>query len=89
MLAALGRLERGDRGLELARDAVAVHEGSPARLELARALVDVGSRLRRGGQRADSREPLRRGLELANACAATPLEEEALAQLAQALSART
>jgi DNA-binding CsgD family transcriptional regulator len=84
VLAALARLERSDRGLRRARDAVAVLEGSPARLELARALVDLGSRLRRSGQRADSREPLRRGLELANACAATPLEEEALVQLAAA-----
>jgi DNA-binding CsgD family transcriptional regulator len=83
-LAALAQLERGDRGLELARDAVAVLERSPARLELARALIDLGSRLRRSGRRTDCREPLRRGLELAHACAATPLEEEALAQLAAA-----
>jgi DNA-binding CsgD family transcriptional regulator len=84
VLTALARLERGDRGLELVREAVAELERSPARHELACALVDLGARLRRSGRRADSREPLRRGLELAHVCAAKPLEEEALAELAAA-----
>ena len=51
----------GAAGLELAREAVAVLDGSPARLELARSLVDLGAALRRSGQHAASRHPLRRG----------------------------
>ena len=38
-------------------------DGSPARLELARARVDLGAALRRGGRRADAREPLRLGMD--------------------------
>ncbi len=57
------------------RDAVAVLETSPARLELARALIDLGGHLRRAGRRSDARELLRRALELAHRCAAEPLIE--------------
>jgi DNA-binding NarL/FixJ family response regulator len=41
-------------------------ESSPAPLEHARALADLGSALRRGGQRAQAREHLRRSLDLAH-----------------------
>ena len=46
-------------------------------LELARALVDHGAALRRAGERAHSREPLLEGLELAAACGASALVEQA------------
>jgi DNA-binding NarL/FixJ family response regulator len=40
-------------------------ERSPARLEHAKALTDLGAALRRANRRADAREPLRAALELA------------------------
>ena len=54
---------------------------SPARLELARALVTLGGVLRRQGNRVDSREPLREGYDIALACAAAGLAETARQEL--------
>jgi DNA-binding CsgD family transcriptional regulator len=68
--------------LDLLREAVAVLEPSEARLEHARALVDLGAALRRAGRRAESREPLREGMDLANRCGAAPLVERAREELA-------
>ncbi len=62
-------------------EAVATLEQSPARLELARALIDHGAHLRREGQRTHAREPLRRGLELAHDARAEPLAERAREEL--------
>jgi DNA-binding NarL/FixJ family response regulator len=56
---------------------VAVLETSPARLELARALVDLGAEMRRARERSAAREPLRRGQELAVRCGAAPLAARA------------
>jgi DNA-binding CsgD family transcriptional regulator len=75
------RLQRGPDAAERLRAAVAHLERSPARLELARALVSLGGVLRRAGHRADSREPLREGYELARQCAAGALAEAARAEL--------
>ena len=47
--------------VELAREAVDVLAGSELRLAHARALIDLGAALRRGGHRRDAREPLREG----------------------------
>ena len=55
---------------------------SPARLWRARALVDLGAALRRANRRRDAREPLKAGLELADACAAGALAELARRELA-------
>ena len=71
----------GDR-IALLRDAVTLLDRSPARLELAGALVDLGGRLRRSGHRSDSREPLRRGYDLARWCGANALAEHARQELA-------
>jgi DNA-binding CsgD family transcriptional regulator len=71
----------GARGLELIEQAAAVLEPSPARLEYAHALVDLGSVLRRANQRAASRDPLRRALDVADACGAAPLAERARHEL--------
>jgi DNA-binding CsgD family transcriptional regulator len=71
----------GER-IERLRDAVALLERSPARLELAHALVDLGAALRRAGHRADARAPLRAGFEIAVACAAATLAEDARHELA-------
>jgi tetratricopeptide (TPR) repeat protein len=80
-LRAAGLAEGGDRGVELLAEAVEVLEDSPAVLEHARALTDLGAALRRAGRRSDAREPLRRALELAHRCGATALVERAHAEL--------
>ncbi|MDX6642766.1 MAG: hypothetical protein QOD76_728 [Solirubrobacteraceae bacterium] len=77
-----GIVEGGERGIELLREAVATLAGSPARLEHARALVDLGAALRRANRRADAREPLREGLALARRCGATVLAQRAHEELA-------
>ncbi len=52
--------------IPLLERAVETLEGSPARLEHTRALVELGSALRRANRRADARQPLRRALEQAD-----------------------
>jgi tetratricopeptide (TPR) repeat protein len=66
----------------LAREAVSLLEQSSRRLEHARALVDLGSLLRRRGDRRESREPLRAGHDLAASCGARDLAAHALGELA-------
>ena len=61
--------------------AVGVLEASPARLELARARVDLGAALRRSGRRAEARAPLRAGMDLAHSCGALGLAERAREEL--------
>lgn len=70
----LGTLERAEGHPRLA-EAVAVLEGSPARLEHAKALAALGAAVRRDRRPTEAREPLRRALELASACGAEPLVE--------------
>jgi DNA-binding CsgD family transcriptional regulator/predicted negative regulator of RcsB-dependent stress response len=55
-----------------------------ARLQLARSLVELGSTLRRSGQRADARQPLREGLEVAATCGADVLAARAHDELVAA-----
>lgn len=76
-LRAAGLIEGGADGVELLRESASVLEGSPAELEHARALTDLGAALRRDGQRSDARAPLRAGLDLAQRCGATALAERA------------
>jgi DNA-binding CsgD family transcriptional regulator len=71
-------------GLEDLQRAVDVLEYSGARLELARALTDLGAAQRRAGRRGEARTQLRRGFELARECAATALQERARRELAAA-----
>jgi DNA-binding CsgD family transcriptional regulator len=80
-LHAAALVEDGDRALELLDAAAATLEGSPARLEHARALCDLGAALRRANRRAAAREPLRRALDLADACGARPLADRARQEL--------
>ena len=54
---------------------------SPAELELARTLVAHGVQLRRAGERAASRDPLREGYDLARRCGAGALAQLARAEL--------
>jgi DNA-binding CsgD family transcriptional regulator len=64
------------------KQAVAVLEASPARLEHARALIDLGAALRAGGKRTEAREPLLDGLAMAARCGGVALEARARSELA-------
>jgi DNA-binding CsgD family transcriptional regulator len=81
-LRALGLIEGGARGEQLLREAVGVLSASPARLELARTLVDLGAALRRGNSRREARERLRTGIDLAHQCGASALVDRANDELA-------
>ncbi|HTQ90144.1 MAG TPA: AAA family ATPase [Streptosporangiaceae bacterium] len=76
-----GLLEGGERGLADLREAAELAATSGARLEHARALVELGAALRRANQRAAARGPLRAGLDLAYRCGATRLTERARDEL--------
>jgi tetratricopeptide (TPR) repeat protein len=80
-LRAAGLVAGGDKGLTLLGEATAVLERAPARLQHARALVDLGSALRRAGQRHAASDPLRRGLDLAHRCGAALLSQRARDEL--------
>src|SRR5215207_844204 len=62
-------------------EARAVLAPSPARLEHARVLVDLGATFRAAGQRSAAREPLLEALRLAARCGARSLERRARAEL--------
>jgi DNA-binding CsgD family transcriptional regulator len=79
-----GMLEGGKGGLRDLREAAEVLAASEARLEHARALVELGAALRRGNQRTAAREPLRTGLDLAHRCGAVRLAQRARAELVTA-----
>jgi DNA-binding CsgD family transcriptional regulator len=72
-LRAHGLLVGGEQGVALLAEAAEVLGDSPALLERAHTLVSLGAALRRGGSRAEAREPLAGGLALAERCGATPL----------------
>lgn len=76
-----GLVVEGDRAVRFMRRAIALLAGCPARLELARAHVDLGAVLRRANRRADARRELRHGLDLAEQCAATTLVKRAKNEL--------
>jgi DNA-binding CsgD family transcriptional regulator len=75
-------LGEGDEAIGLLRQAVAALADSPARLEHARALVDLGAALRRANHRREARDPLTCGLDLADRCGATVLCGRARDELA-------
>jgi DNA-binding CsgD family transcriptional regulator len=76
-----GLTQGGERGLWLLRESVDSLRRSPALLELAHSLTELGAALRRAGQRAASREPLAEGLELAVRCGARRLAAHAREEL--------
>ncbi len=80
-LRAMGLAEGGTAGRELLEEAVTVTEGSPARLEHAKALVELGAALRRANRRVDARERLREGLDVALRHGALPVVERAETEL--------
>jgi DNA-binding CsgD family transcriptional regulator len=83
-LTARGTIERPREALPWLEEAVAVLERSPAQLDLAGALVQLGTALRVAGRRTDAREPLRRGLDLADRCGASALAARAREELVAA-----
>jgi len=64
------------------REAHSVLEGSPARLEAARVLADLGATLRARGERTQAREPLLEALTLSTQSGARGLERRIRAELA-------
>ena len=81
-LRVLGLVEGGNTGLGMLREAIDVLAATPARLEYARALVDLGAALRRANQRTEARERLREGVDLAQTIGAFGLAEHANAEIA-------
>jgi DNA-binding CsgD family transcriptional regulator len=67
----------GDEKEALLGDSVAALEEGVSPLELARALVDLGTARRVAGLRKEARDLLERAQELAQRCGATPLAERA------------
>ncbi len=76
-----GRIDLDDRGLELLAEAATELAQTPARLEHARASIDLGAGLRRAKRSSEAREHLRDGLATARACGAQRLAERAHEEL--------
>jgi len=79
-----GLLAGSKGGIDLLREAVTTLAATEARLEHARALMDLGGALRRGGYRKDARDPLREALELAQRGGAGLIAETAHQELVAA-----
>ncbi len=66
-------LAGGEEGIDMLTESVEWLRRSPARLELARTLFDLGAAQRRAGKRSAAREPLREAGGLAERCGALSL----------------
>jgi DNA-binding CsgD family transcriptional regulator len=71
----------GGESVDLLEQGVALLAGSPARLDHARALVDLGVAMRRAGRRAHARAPLQEAIQAAQACGASALAARAHEEL--------
>jgi DNA-binding CsgD family transcriptional regulator/tetratricopeptide (TPR) repeat protein len=80
-LRAAGLVAGGKEGLALLQEAVEVLADSPAKLEQAKARTELGAALRRANHRARARDQLRRAVELATICGASPLAARAESEL--------
>ncbi len=76
-----GIVTGGAAGLALLDESAATLRGSPALLDRAESLVELGAALRRSGGRTRAREALSEGLELAVRCGAAPLAGRAREEL--------
>lgn len=76
-----GLLSGGADGIDSLCEAAAMIASTPARLEHARTLIELGAALRRRNHRKDAREPLRDGAALAQRCGATVLAERGRVEL--------
>ncbi len=80
-LRACGLVESRQKGLRFLADAVRTLESSQSPLELARALSDHGTTLRRGGRRVQARAELERALDLAHRLGARRIANQARSEL--------
>jgi ATP/maltotriose-dependent transcriptional regulator MalT len=80
-LRAIALVEGGTKTVDRLREAVDMLGDSPARLEHARALTDLGAALRRANRRAEARSVLQDGLDLSVRCGARALTERARTEL--------
>ncbi|MBV8940279.1 MAG: helix-turn-helix transcriptional regulator [Solirubrobacterales bacterium] len=80
-LRASGVIEPGIAGIIDLREAVSHLQRSPARLEHARALADLGAGLRRAGRRREAQLTLRQALDLADRCGGKAVAERARTEL--------
>jgi DNA-binding CsgD family transcriptional regulator len=76
-----GLAQGGDAGLELLEESVVSLRNSPARLERAHSLTELGATLRRANRRSAARQPLAEALELAVRCGARRLAARAREEL--------
>ncbi|HEX8006604.1 MAG TPA: LuxR C-terminal-related transcriptional regulator, partial [Trebonia sp.] len=83
-LRAAGLVAGGNDGTALLAEAVSVLRPSSARLELARALLDLGTARRRVGARDAARELLRESLDLARALGGLAIAQRAREELVAA-----
>jgi DNA-binding CsgD family transcriptional regulator len=67
--------------IELLGEAAELLRGTPAALDRARTLCDLGAALRRSGVRSRAREPLQESLQLAHECGALALAQRARHEL--------
>ena len=81
-LSAKGLATGGDDGIALLRDGAELLGRSPARLDHARALLDLGGALRRAGRRIEARAPLAEAQAVATRCGAIALARRAHDELA-------
>ena len=80
-LRASALVEGGAASVDRLGDAAQVLAGSPARLEHARALTDLGAALRRANRRREARQALQDGLDRAERCGAWALAKRARTEL--------
>jgi DNA-binding CsgD family transcriptional regulator len=71
----------GEEGIALLQESVKTLAASGALLEQARALVELGSSLRRERRQREAREPLSEGMALARRCGGVALAERAYEEL--------
>ena len=83
-LAVRGIVDPGSERLRHLEAAVATLARTPARLEEARAIIELGAALRRARRRRAAREQLIRGADLAHRCGADALSARARAELVAA-----
>jgi DNA-binding CsgD family transcriptional regulator len=76
-----GLTRGGEPGLQLLNESVSVLRQSPAMLERAHSLVELGAATRRAGRPTMAREPLAEALDLAARCGARPLAARAREEL--------
>ena len=82
MLRARSSIETKRRGIQTLRESVAALEKKGPAHELAHSCLELGAALRRTGERSESREPLRRALELAHVSGADGLARRTREELA-------